>query len=204
MDLPYRDKERLYQRVVAGIGWPGAKPGAVCVVGEEAGFRDFQHYLLAEAEEHDPGEFLKICVDLQGKYSISGFYGRSDEANLEYLNQWNKERRDKHLSPLYVSSAPFSDDGRLQYHLSIVKDKLRVEQKSLHLGESRVSGLLMEIQADELGKVVDSEHPLVAALAYAVSTLVIWKYVDPTPEPEKPYNPLRFGLEDNDYNPFKF
>jgi hypothetical protein len=196
MDLPYRDKERLYQRVVAGIGWPGAKPGAVCVVGEEAGFRDFQHYLLAEVEEHDLGKFLKICVDLQGKYSISGLYGRLDEASLEYHNQWNKARRDKHLSPLYVSSAPFSDDGRLQYHLSIVKDKLRVEQKSLFLGEARVAGLLTEIQASELVDIRDSEHPLIASLCYAVSALVTWKYVELMPEPDSSdYDPLTFGLK---------
>jgi len=204
MDLPYRDKDRVYQRVVAGIGWPGVMPGAVCVVGEEAGFRDFQHYLLAEVGEHDPGEFFKLCLDLEGKYKVRKFYCRLDEPSLEYLSQWNRGRRESRLSTLYVSSAPFSDDGRLQYQLSIVKDKLRIEQKTLHLGESRVAGLLAEVQISQLAEIKDSEHPLIASLCYAVSALVTWKYVDPTPEPEKPYNPLTYGLGNDDYNPFKF
>ena len=103
-----------------------------------------------------------------------------------------------------VLAAPFSNTGSLQYHLPLVKDKLRVHQKTLHLGEARVSGLLAEIQTDELTDVKDSEQPLVAALAYAVAALVTWKYVDSTPEPEKPYNPLTYGLGNDDYNPFKF
>jgi hypothetical protein len=192
---PYRDQHRLYQRVVAGIGWPGVKPGAVVVVGEEAGFRDFQHYLLAEVEESDPGEFFRICLDLEGKYKISRFYSRLDEPSREYLGMWNRQRRENRLSTLTVNAAPFSQDGWLQYHLSLVKDKLRTEQKSLHLGEARVAGLLTEIQMGELVEIKDVDNPLVAALCYATAALVTWKYVDPTPEPEKPYNPLRFGLE---------
>ena len=191
----YRDTERAYQRVVAGIGWPGSKPGAVCVVGEQATYRAPNLYLLDEAEESDPGEFFKVCLDLEGKYKVREFYSRLDEPSLEYLRQWNRRRRESRLSTLHVSSAPFSDDGRLQYHLSIVKDKLRVEQKSLHLGEARVSGLLTEIQTSELADIRDNEHPLIASLCYAVSALVTWKYVEPVPEPDSgDYNPLTYGL----------
>ncbi len=196
MDLPYRDRDRVYQRTIAGLAWPGSRPGAICVVGEESGFRaPFQHYLLAEAEAADPAEFFKICMDLEGKFKISGFYSRLDEPSLEYLSQWNRRRRESRLSTLSVSGAPFSDDGRLQYHLSIVKDKLRVEQKSLHLGEARVAGLLTEILTSELADIKDVDNPLIAALAYAVAALVTWKYVEPVPEPDSgDYNPLTFGF----------
>ncbi len=191
----YRDTERAYQRVVAGIGWPGAKPGAVCVIDEEATYRAPNLYLLDEIEESDPGEFFRVCTDLEGKYSIGKFCSRLDEANLEYLSMWNRQRRESRLSTLSVSGAPFSDDGRVQYHLSIVKDKLRMEQKSLHLGDSRVSGLLVEIQTGEVSDIKDSEHPLIASLCYAVSALTVWKYREPVPEPkEEPYNPLTYGL----------
>jgi hypothetical protein len=99
------------------------------------------------------------------------------------------------LSTLSVSGAPFSDDGRVQYHLSIVKDKLRMEQKSLHLGEARVAGLLTEILTSELADIKDVDNPLIAALAYAVAALVTWKYVEPVPEPDSgDYNPLTYGL----------
>ncbi len=191
----YRDTERAYQRVVAGIGWPSAKPGAICIVGEEASYRAPNLYLLDEVEESDPGEFFRVCLDLEGKFKVSGFYSRLDEVNLEYLSMWNKQRRESRLSTLSISGAPFSDDGRLQYHLSIVKDKLRVEQKSLHLGEARVAGLLTEIQTSELADIKDVDNPLIAALAYAVAALVTWKYVEPVPEPDSDdYNPLTYGL----------
>jgi len=193
----YRDSQRVYQRVVAGIGWPDAKPGAVCVVGEESGFRPpYQLYLLAEAEEHDAGKFFKICLDLQGKFKISGFYSRLDEVNCEYLNMSNKQRRESRLSTLFVSSAPFSDTGSLQYHLNIVKDKLRIEQKTLHLGESRVAGLLAEIQTGELAEIKDSTNPLVTALCYAVSALTVWEYHPDIGEVDSDgYDPLTFGLK---------
>jgi hypothetical protein len=191
----YRDTERAYQRVVAGIGWPSAKPGAICIVGEEASYRAPNLYLLDEVEESDPGEFFRVCLDLEGKFKVSGFYSRLDEVNLEYLSMWNKQRRESRLSTLSISGAPFSDDGRLQYHLSIAKDKLRVEQKSLHLGEARVAGLLTEILTSELADIKDVDNPLIAALAYAVAALVTWKYVEPVPEPDSgDYNPLTYGL----------
>jgi hypothetical protein len=164
-------------------------------VGEEASYRAPNLYLLDEVEESDPGEFFRVCLDLEGKFKVSGFYSRLDEVNLEYLSMWNKQRRESRLSTLSISGAPFSDDGRLQYHLSIVKDKLRVEQKSLHLGEARVAGLLTEIQTSELADIKDVDNPLIAALAYAVAALVTWKYVEPVPEPDSDdYNPLTYGL----------
>jgi hypothetical protein len=109
---------------------------------------------------------------------------------------WNRQRRESRLSTLSVSGAPFSDDGSLQYQLSIVKDKLRVEQKSLFLGEAPLAGLLTEIQAGELVDIRDSEHPLIASLCYAVSALVTWKYVEPMPAPDSDdYDPLTYGLK---------
>jgi len=191
----FRDDKRIYQRVAGGLGWSGPKPGALVIVGEELALHSPYIYLLKEVEQGDLSELFRFCVDLKAKYKVQGFYGRLDEPIREYLGQWNRERRDKYLSPLHISAAPSSDDGRLQYHLSIAKDKLRVEQKSLFLGEAKVSGLLAEIQTSELSEIKDSEHPLVAALCYAVSALTVWEYYPDIDEVDSDnFNPLTHGL----------
>ena len=75
IEMPYRDAQKLYQRVLAGIGWPGSKPGAVVVIGEETGFKaPYQHYLLAEREEADPAELFRICADLERASSRSAAF----------------------------------------------------------------------------------------------------------------------------------
>ena len=178
----YRDKKtgKLFQRVIAGVGWPGDRPGGVVVLGDETSFGPrFEHYLLDEIEESDTGLLFKHCLDLQGKYNVENFVGRLDDANLRYLSQWNFTRRNRNLSMLYILSAPFVGTGKIGYHIGVLKDKLRTNQKSLFLlVDIKQPGYLLELQASETGTILDVEMPLVAALGYAVSALTEWGFYD--------------------------
>jgi hypothetical protein len=175
----YRDVESgmLFQRVLAGVAWAGDRPAGVVVIGEAVSFGPlYEHHLLAEIEEYDAGLFFKHCVDLQGKYNVESFVGRLDKMNIRYLSQWNSTRRDRNSSTLHVLSAPFSESKDIGYHIAVLKDKLRPNQKTLHFTEgSKLPGYLLEIQAGET-KLKADQIPLVSALCYAVCAMVEWEY----------------------------
>jgi len=180
-NIYFRDVEgsgRLYQRVIAGVGWASERPAGCVVIGEETSFGPkYDHFLLAELEEFDTGIFFKKCADLQVRYNIQQFVGRLDKPNIRYLSEWNSGRRNRKTATLEIDSAPFSDDGYIGYHISIVKDKLRSNQKTLHFNEgSKLPGYLLEIQANEKGSIKDTKIPLVSALCYAVTAMTEWPF----------------------------
>jgi len=176
----YRDQKRgkLFQRVIAGIAFPGERPGGVVFVGEETSFGPiYQHHWLDEIEEYDTGLLFKRCLDLQGKYKAE-VVGRLDKANLRYLSNWNEARQNRSISALQILSAPFSETGHIGYHIEILKDKLRTNQKTLHLEDSALPAHLLALQASETSSVTDTQMPLVAALGYAVTALTEWNFYD--------------------------
>lgn len=180
-NIYFRDVEgggRLYQRVVAGIGWSSDRPAGCVLIGEETSYGPkYDHFLLAEIEEFDTGLFFKRCADLQKRYNIMEFVGRLDKANIRYLSEWNSARRVRNTATLEIDAAPFSEDGYIGYHISIVKDKLRSNQKTLHFTEgSKLPGYLLEIQAGETSSIKDTKIPLVSALCYAVTAMTEWPF----------------------------
>lgn len=174
--ISYRDEERKMEfgRIIGGLGWPGEQPGFAVVLGEEYNWRPPHHvHLLTEYEDADLSRLLQRCVELVSEYVISDFVGRHAEEQIEYLRLWNARAREQKMSTFILSRPPF-EDGGLSYHLQIVKDRLAASQKSLFLSkDSKLPGYLLELSSDQALKATDFQHPAIAALAYAVTTLTI-------------------------------
>ena len=172
----YREgDERLYKRIWGGLAPPSEKPGAIVVVGEELALRPPAHiYFVDEAQESALDNLLQRALDFRGLYQVQEFYScTKDNDYLRYLSHWNAGRREKHLKTVEISTAPnSSSDGNISFHISLLRSRLAPNEKTLHLGESKLlPAAFNELSMSEVAKATDSQHPLLAALGYVVSAL---------------------------------
>lgn len=173
-------EQRYYQRICAGFVPPANRQGALVVLGEEATWRPPAHvFWLADAQEQTLDKLILRAIDFQREFLIQDFYGRTnDESVMRYLNLWNRDQRDRRMTGLYVSSAP-NCEGNISYHVSILRDRLNPNKKTLHIGKSkRLPAALQELPAGEIATATDRDFPMVAALGYAVSALSEWEYYE--------------------------
>lgn len=191
MIIENEEKKLELGRIFGGIAWPGIdnNPGFAVVVGEdrlpEVGGRIYHCHLLAEIEDNDTGQLLRKCAELKARLEVEDFYGRYDKSNMNFLDFWNRDARDRRIPEFYIYSAIASEDGKIGYHLNILKDRLRPERKTLHLSEqSRLPGYLGKLPISGTATLTDSQYPAVAALGYAVSALTLLEPDDDDDEDE--------------------
>jgi len=180
MIINIEDKKLDLGRILGGIAWPGDnKSGFAVVVGAdtfpEIGGRIHHYHLLSEVEDNDTGQLLRKCAELKTRFEVENFYGRYDESIVNYLTFWNRDARDRHIPEFHVYPAPSSEGGKIGYHLNLLRNRLQSARKTLHLlGQSRLPGYLSELPANGAVTINDSQYPAVAALGYAVSTLIFF------------------------------
>ena len=75
---------------------------------------------------------------------------------------------------VFVSSAPYSDDGRIGYYINILKSRLKQQQKTLLFSPAcRLPGHLMELQPVDVTTATDGEYHAIASLGYVVAALTV-------------------------------
>jgi len=172
---------KAFRRVVAGVAWPGIKPGFLVIVAEDEAEDSLLHerhlWLMAETEERDMTEFIRRCSQWRGIYSVDNLYGDpSNNAAKELVWQFNTNVTDKNNNGLYIEKAPLIEDPKsFEFCVQIIRRHLPETRKTLHLGaDSRLPAILasagdlvMTAQADD--------YPAIAALGYAVGALDVWK-----------------------------
>ncbi len=199
--------DKMFQRIIAGVSWPGERPGFIAVIGEEVaeqppygehGRKQPDVYLIAECEEESTGELIKRCLELKQKCKVSTFYGYSKyDQNMHFLALLNKRGREENRKQLSIQTAPFSDDDFISYHINVLLERLSVNNKSLHLTEnSKLPGYLQELQGGDVHNAKAKDFPAVAALGFAVSALTVYEY--------KQNNPMALNNDEqnNIYDPF--
>jgi len=174
----YEDEQRCYGRVFGGVVFPGEKPGFAVVVGEEnfpiiGNIKLYCYHLLAEAEESNSYDLIRRCTEFRKKYNVDDFYGRLTTANKNLLSHWNEKDRRQGVPEFYIYQAVYiSPEGLIEEHLNILRNRLRPEQKLLHLfSDSKLHGYLGELPPDAATKATDLQYPAIASLGYAIATL---------------------------------
>ena len=175
-------------RIVAGVGWPGDRPGAIVVVGEERlpdiDSGKHHYHVIAFAEESDIWVLLDKCAEISRDPSVDFVARTSWHQCGPTLESYNQDRDDRGLPLLNIAWAIHSKpDGLIGYHLNNLRKVFRSGQmKRNDLGKT------LDLRLDDIGpdgnvnEVVDVEHPAVAALGYAVATLTdLW----PLPEQDE-------------------
>lgn len=171
----HKKSGRRFCHIVAGIGWAGARPGFVVVLGLETNYKLSLHaYLLGEREADSTWELLRSCTELKTDCHVQTFYSNTtDKQNVHILSAFNKKTQEQHKSSLLIEAAPFSQDG-ISYHINLLLHRLDAGNKTLHfslLPESKLPSYLQEIQSGDVHDAKAKDHPAIAALGFAVSAL---------------------------------
>jgi len=171
--------DRIYQRIRGGIILQGPRGSAAAVVAEGAVLRPPPPmFLVGMATATDAGGIIaranELMVDL---HSDDWYNDYSDTAGLRFLDQFNNKAREIRAKPLYVNKVAHADAG-LAYFLNTLKGALVPGKRVLHLEEfeGEVNSALAAISSTEITSAKFEDHPLVAALAMAVASLMYSSY----------------------------
>jgi hypothetical protein len=174
-----KDKNRMYLRVVGGIAFPSHKPGHLVIIAEDLhpdpAFKKRHLHLLAEHEHFDLTTLLRKATEYIGSIGFKNFYGELATDNQRFLTMFNADCRKKHHPGIHITSAPYTDNQSIGFHVNLLHSLLQQNQKLLHLGDkSKTPSYLQEIQNENVTNAKNSEYPAVAALGYAAAALTIW------------------------------
>jgi hypothetical protein len=184
-----RETGREYGNVVGGLGWPGSKDGCLVVAGvgltEDTDLEAFPIQVLGETVAEDLDQLLRTALKLKDQFSIGHFYGDLENMGMmALLDEFNGDRRKRGLSPLDLYSHPQDkESGRLSFYLQLIKKLTRPNRKILSFGpESILPGYLLSLSPEEASKATINNHPIIAAMGYALAVLTAWR---PRKEPRE-------------------
>jgi len=189
----YEDGERYYfniettgkyGEIVGGLAWPETKDGSLVIAavdlfeGTELETRHIR--VLAEANESDIDTFLKHALKLQRLFSpfmeTIKFYGNTTSlAMMELLDQFNRDRRHRGISPFYLTEAPqLKGPQKLEFYAQLIRKYTQPGRKILHFCNTALPSYLMGLCTEEISRNILG-HPPIAALGYALAVLSSWK-----------------------------
>ncbi len=173
-----------YGEIVGGLAWPEVKEGFLLIAGidlfEDADL-DARHVrILAEASDSNIDSFLRYALDLQKKYSpllqTIRFYGDTTSmANMELLDRFNKNRRNRSLDPFYLTEAPkVKAPEKLEFYAELIRRYAQPGKRILHFRNTTLPGYLAGVSLNEMNETI-LNHPPIAALGYAMAVLSTWR-----------------------------
>jgi hypothetical protein len=173
--VTYQDNEtdRIYGRIISGIGWPWAeREGAVLTVAEMYE-RDHslphspRHcYVLDEFYSSDLEELHRCCGKARDKLCAQSVVGDPHSS----LNELWRNLGDS-APTIYISKPPSFENIDLNFSSQLVRKRTSI-QKTLHIGEGRMlPGFLSTLREEEIeGKSLQS-FPAIAALAFTLAVM---------------------------------
>jgi hypothetical protein len=173
-----------YGEIVGGFAWPEVKEGFLVIAAvdlfEDAGVEARHMRVLAEANESDIDTFLKHALQLQRLFSpfmeTIKFYGNTTSlAMMELLDQFNRDRRHRGISPFYLTEAPqLKGPQKLEFYAQLMRKYTQPGRKILHFCNTALPSYLMGLCTEEISRNI-LDHPPIAALGYALAVLSTWK-----------------------------
>jgi hypothetical protein len=189
----YEDGERYYfniettekyGEIVGGLAWPETKDGSLVIAAvdlfEGTELETRQIRVLAEANESDIDTFLKHALQLQRLFSpfmeTIKFYGNTTSlAMMELLDQFNRDRRHRSISPFYLTEAPqLKGPQKLEFYAQLIRKYTQPGRKILHFWDTALPSYLMGLCTEEISRNI-LDYPPIAALGYALAVLSTWK-----------------------------
>lgn len=173
-----------YGEIVGGLAWPEAKEGFLVIAAvdlfEDAELEARHMRVLAEASESNIDVFLRYALEMQKRFSpflqTIRFYGdTTSAANMELLDQFNRDRRGRNLDPFYVTEAPqLRTPQKLEFYTQLIRTYAQPGRRTLHFRNTVLPGYLASISLPEMNDTI-LEHPPIAALGYAIAALSTWR-----------------------------
>ena len=169
-----------YGEIVGGFAWPVTTDGFLVIAAvdllEDAELEDHHIRVLAGANESDINIFLKHALKLQKHFSpfmeSIKFYGDTTSlAMMELLDQFNRDRRHRGITPFYLTEAPqLRGPKKHEFYAQLIRKYIQSGREILHFRDTALPGYLMGLLREEITKNI-LNHPPIAALGYALGVL---------------------------------
>lgn len=173
-----------YGEIVGGLAWPETTDGFLVIAAvdlfEDTKLEARHIRVLAEANESDIDIFLRHALKLQRHFSpfmeTIKFYGDTTSlAMMELLDQFNRDRRHRGITPFYVTEAPqLGGPKKHEFYTQLIREYTQSGRKILHFRDTAFPGYLMGLLREEISENI-LDHPPIAALGYALGVLSTWK-----------------------------
>jgi hypothetical protein len=169
------ETQRHYRKVVGGFVSLGPAEGAVVICGLQYNWRPpARIYLLDEFQSSQPEALILRAIDSRENFKCDEFYSYNDENFLRYLITRNAAARERQGAELFLNQAPNAATDNISYHLHLLNSLLTPGSKKLVLGEGNLFAALQAVPHIEINTASARQHPLAAALGYAVSALEVY------------------------------
>ena len=160
-------------RLYGAFTWPGERPGFIVIVGEEEnpdpalGKYSHHYHLIDEAVHVKMLDLLEGCERFWNEYDLETLVYRYQEAGSNFLDVYNEGN-----IPFDLDFASHTDsNGLIEYQISVIQALLA--KSALHLpSNTQILRQMLKIKANEIHTVDDRAFPAVAALGYAVTSLI--------------------------------
>ena len=169
---------RWYQRIIGSIVWANEKPGYACAVAEELVSRHQQprYHVLALVEAMDHAKMLEKCLEMKGDIKIDEFYAPPDPEAIHFLRYWNNQQQEKLLPEIHTTTPRYYNDGKIVYHLNLLKGTMQPESKKLYThGDIDLASELNSVP-NPIGDAHYLDYPAAAALGYCITVLLTQPY----------------------------
>jgi len=94
---------------------------------------------------------------------------------MERLDQFNRERRHRGITPFYLTEAPqLRAPGKHEFYAHLIRKYTQSGREILHFRDTALPGYLMGLLREEIGKNI-LIHPPIVALGYALGVLSTWR-----------------------------
>ena len=175
-------KER-YGEIVGGLAWPEIEDSFLLVAAvdfvEDPGGEGRHIRVLTAGREGNIYVLLRQAIELQKQFSPFSetirFYGdTTSSALMEFLSDFNWDRRHQGLDPFYLTEAPeIKTPQKLEFYTRLIKAYTRSGKGTLHFCDTVLPRYLLN-HFEGKGKDILA-HPPLAALGYALAVLSTWR-----------------------------
>ena len=196
------ETKEKYGEIVGSLAWPEATEGFLVIAAveffENTELEARHIRVLVEANESDIDKLLKHALELQRHFSpfmeTIRFYGdTTSPAMMEFLDQFNRDRRHRGITPFYVTEAPqLKAPQKPEFYAQLIRKYTQSGRKILHFCDTALPGYLMGLLREETSRNI-LDHPPIAALGYALGVLSTWKPRKREPEVRAKYERVLTG-----------
>ena len=187
------DTHYTYRRLVGGMAWPGKRPGAAVVLGEEAHQApelDARRVrLLWEGEYGDLTRMFQAVLLTRSTWEAHRWYGDPTEMGMMALWRDLNKGLDRSLYPALATQTQWPASFSFYMHL-IVKSLHPTRQiLDIHTS-SALKGYMEAVQASELTTLGLDDFPALSALGFALEGIVMRRMSIRTAKKGQRFQPL--------------
>lgn len=165
-------EDAKYKRIFAGIGWPGAKPGFIAIVGELRHQVETKFVALDEDESFDTEELVSLAAGLDFFYKPERWIADTeDKANMKAVLYAKPDRR-QYARKLRITPGRLKSLKDKVFRFLVPRLRSTIESGELDITMApKLMSHLATIEDSQISSMTWGDCPALEAVAFATFEL---------------------------------